>query len=84
MDANTLAWTVFAFGMFLVWTAVYSRTGSFRKATLASLVLGKTFALAYKLVGLDRTIVTLYLVNRYTGTIRPIATLSAPRRMGGP
>ena len=72
MDADTLAWVVFISGLFLVWSLVYARTGSFRKSTLASLVLGKTFALAYRLAGLDKTILTLYLVNRATGAVRPI------------
>ena len=72
MDASTLAWIVFVSGMFMVWGLVYSKTGSFRKATLASLVLGKTFALAYQLGGLDRAILTLYLVNRATGTVKSL------------
>ncbi len=68
MDASTLAWSLFALGMFLVWTAVYLKTGSFRKSMLASLLVGKSFAIAYKLGGLDRMVYTLYRA-------RPRATL---------
>ena len=60
-----LPWAVFVFGMFMVWTAIYLRTGSFRKATIGGLLVGKTFVVVYKLAGLDRTVATLYLVNRY-------------------
>ena len=72
MSDTTLAWTVFAAGMFLVWTVVYLKTGSFRKSMIASLLVGKSFAIAYKLGGLDRTVATLYLVNRATGLVKPI------------
>ena len=65
-------WAVFVLGMFMVWTAVYLRTSSFRKATIAALLVGKTFAIVYKLAGLDRTVATLYLINSYTGLVRPV------------
>ena len=73
MDANTLAWIVFASGLFLVWTVVYLRTGSFRKSMIASLLVDKSFALAYKLGGIDRTILILYLVDRATGAVKPVS-----------
>ncbi len=73
MDASSLAWVVFVSGMFLVWSVVYLKTGSFRKSMLASLLVGKSFALAYRLGGLDRTVATLYLVNRATGAVKPIS-----------
>ena len=58
--------------MFMIWGLVYSKTGSFRRATLTSLALGKTFAIAYRLGGLDRTVATLYLVDRHTGAVTAI------------
>ncbi len=60
-----LPWAVFVLGMFMVWSVVYARSGSFRKSTIAALLVGKTFVIVYKLAGLDRTVLTLYLVNKY-------------------
>ena len=51
--------------MFMVWSAVFLKTSSFRKSTIAALLVDKTFVVVYKLASLDRTIYTLYLVNRY-------------------
>ena len=55
----------------MVWSVVYARTASFRRSTLAALLVGKTFVIVYKLAGLDRTVYTLYLINRY-GYVRPV------------
>jgi len=57
--------------MFMVWSVVYSKTSSFRRSTLAALLVGKSFVVVYKLAGLDKTVATLYLVNRY-GYMRPV------------
>ncbi len=66
-------WAVFAFGMFLTFVVIYSRTESFRKALLGSLFVGKTFAIVYLLSGLDRTVLTLYLINkRYPWIVREV------------
>jgi len=66
LSASTwLPWAVFVLGMFIVWTAIYLKTGSFRKATIGGLLVGKSYVIVYKLAGLDRTVATLYLVNRY-------------------
>ena len=58
--AAWLPWAVFSLGMFLVWSVVFWRTSSFKKSTVAALVTGKTFAVVYKLAGLDRVVYTLY------------------------
>ena len=56
-DPSTwLPWVVFVLGMFMVWSVVYAKSGSFRKSTLAALLVGKTFVVVYKLAGLDRTV----------------------------
>ena len=60
-----LPWSIFVLGMFMVWSVVYAKSGSFRKSTIAALLVGKSFVVVYKLAGLDRTVYTLYLVNRY-------------------
>jgi hypothetical protein len=65
MEVGWLPWAVFVFGMFMVWSVVYAKSGSFRKATIAALLVGKTFVIVYKLAGLDRTVTTIYLVNKY-------------------
>jgi len=55
--------------MFLVWSVVFWRTGSFRKSTVAALVTGKTSAVVYKLAGLDRVVGGVYIVYyRHRGT----------------
>ncbi|WP_317896080.1 hypothetical protein [Pyrofollis japonicus] len=71
MASSWLPWSVMVFGMFLVWGLVYSRTESIRRATMVALIVGKSFTVVYKLAGLDRTVLTLYLVNRY-GYVREI------------
>jgi len=58
--------------MFLVWSVVFWKTGSFRKSTIAALVTGKTFAVVYKLAGLDRVVYTLYIIHRRTGYVREV------------
>ena len=60
-----LPWAVFVLGMFMVWSAVFLKTSSFRKSTIAALLVGKTFVIVYKLTGLDSAVYTFYLVNRY-------------------
>jgi len=57
-------WVVFAFGMFLTFCVIFIKTESFRKGLLGSLFVGKTFAIVYWISGLDRTLMTLYIVNR--------------------
>ncbi len=57
-------WTLFALGMFLAFCVIYSKTESFRKALLGSLFAGKTFAVVYWISGLDRTLFTVYLIDR--------------------
>ena len=57
--------------MFTVWSVVFLKTSSFRKSTIAALLVGKTLVVVYKLAGLDRTVYTFYLVNRY-GYVRPV------------
>jgi len=57
-------WVAFAFGMFLTFIAIYNKSGSFRKAFLGSLLVGKTFAVIYWVAGLNRTLLTIYLINR--------------------
>ncbi|BES81255.1 hypothetical protein PABY_08220 [Pyrodictium abyssi] len=58
--------------MFLVWSIVFWKTGSFRKSTIAALVTGKSFAVVYKLAGLDRVVYTLYIIHRRTGLVKEI------------
>ena len=50
--------------MTVVFAVVFGRTGSIRKGVLAALVLGKAWALAMYLMGIDRPVIRLYLVNR--------------------
>ena len=64
LEASWIPWTVFAFGMFITFCVIYSKTESFRKALLGSLFVGKTFAVVYRISGLDKVVLTLYLVNR--------------------
>ena len=59
MTQSWLPWAVFVLGMFMVWSVVYSKTSSFRRSTLAALLVGKAFVIVYKLAGLDRTVYTL-------------------------
>jgi len=49
----------------MVWSVVFAKTSSFRKSTLAALLVGKSFVVVYKLAGLDRTVFTVYLINKY-------------------
>jgi len=66
-----IPWSIMVLGMFMVWGLVYSKTGDFRKSTIGSLLVAKTFAVVYKLAGLDRTILKFYLIGR-DGTIREL------------
>jgi len=47
LHAEWLPWSLFALGMFLVWSVVCARSGSFRKSTIAALVLGISFESGY-------------------------------------
>jgi len=66
-----LPWAVLVFGSMLAWTAIYWRTGDFRKATIGSLLVAKTFVGVYALAGLDRPVYTFYLVHR-TGAVKEV------------
>ena len=57
-------WVAFCAGMFLTFVTIYSKSGSFRKALLGSLLIGKTFAAVYWVAGLNHTVLTLYLINK--------------------
>jgi len=57
-------WVAFCFGMFLTFVTIYGKSGSFRKALLGSLFVGKTFAVVYWIAGLNRTVATIYIINR--------------------
>ncbi len=64
MHPSWLPWSLFVLGMFAVWVAVFLKTPSFRRATLAALLVGKTFTVVYMVAGLDRPLVTLYVYPR--------------------
>jgi len=70
-------WALFAFGMFLAFVVIYSKTSSFRQALLGSLFVGKTFAIVYWISGLDHTVLTLYLVNRHNPAIVRVVHITA-------
>ena len=70
--AAWLPWAVFVLGMFMVWSVVYAKSGSFRKSTVAALLVGKSFVVVYKLAGLDRVVYTLYIIHRGTGYVKEV------------
>ncbi|NPA96176.1 MAG: hypothetical protein GXO32_01075 [Crenarchaeota archaeon] len=77
LSASWVPWIVFAFGMFLAFVTIYSRTPSFRQALLGSLFVGKTFAIVYWISGLDRTLLTIYLIDRHAPWIVKTVRITA-------
>ena len=67
-----LPWAMLVFGAMTVWAVIYWKSEDFRKATVGSLLVAKTFTGVYALTGLDRVVFTLYLVHRSTGVVKPI------------
>ena len=59
-----IEWAVFVASMSLIWIAVFWRLGGLRKASIVALFWGKTLAVVYWAVGLDKTLAYLIVSLR--------------------
>ena len=59
-----IEWAVFVASMSLIWIAVFWKLGSLRKASIVALFWGKTLAVVYWAVGLDKTLAYLIISLR--------------------
>ena len=72
-----LAFVAMMASMTVVFAVVYRGTGSVRKGVLAALVMGKAWALSMYLLGLDRPVIKLYMINRRYPWLYKTITITA-------
>ena len=75
--AFTAAFIAMLLSMTMVFAVVFRGTGSIRKGVLAALVLGKAWALSMYLLGLDRPVIKLYMINRRYPWLYKTITITA-------